>query len=183
MLYKFNTNITDKDYLELNEFSLLKTKEAKKRILLTRVVVTVIFAFFIVAVLISGEFTLPSIIISTILALSVIISQILHIPTLRRSIKANIKNLKKQGKLPYSPTAELEFYEDKLIETTPSSKSEVMYTQFEKVCVIGQKMIYLFNSSISAYLLPASAFNSKEQLNEFLEFIKTKVPKTEYYDK
>ena len=40
--------------------------------------------------------------------------------------------------------------------------------------VVGENAIYIYKSALKAYVLPFSCFESKEQYDAFVEFIKTK---------
>ena len=74
----------------------------------------------------------------------------------------------------YSPSSVIEFYEDSFVETTPDNKTEQRYASIERISIVDNKMIYIHVNNIMAYILPLSCFETKEQYDEFFEFIKTK---------
>ena len=85
------------------------------------------------------------------------------------------------GKLPFDPVSTLEFYEDKMVEITASSRTEQGYAIFERVCIVKERYIFLYKSSISAYILPMEQV--KEQLNQedLMAFLSKKCTNVEYY--
>ena len=85
------------------------------------------------------------------------------------------------GKLPFDPVSTLEFYEDKMVEITALQRTEQSYSIFERICVVKDRYIFLYKSSVSAYILPV--LQIKEQLNQedFIEFLSKKCTNIEYY--
>ena len=81
----------------------------------------------------------------------------------------------------YSPIADMEFYEETFIETTPDNKTERKYSAIERVSVVDDKIIYIHVNNIMSYILPFSSFESKEQFDAFLAFIKTKCETIDTY--
>ena len=100
---------------------------------------------------------------------------------LNRNIKAQIKRLKKTGKLPYEPVSKLEFYEDKLVEISASKRIEQGYDVLERICVVGDRFILLYNSSVGAYILPIPQLRAQLDESDFLSFLSAKCSTVEYY--
>ena len=96
-------------------------------------------------------------------------------------MKTQIKRLKKVGKLPFDPVSTLEFHEDKMVEVTALQRTEQSYSIFERICVVKDRYVLLYKSSVSAYILPV--LQIKEQLNQedFIEFLSKKCTNIEYY--
>ena len=90
------------------------------------------------------------------------------------SLKGQIKTLKKSGKMGYSPDSVMGFSEDSFIETTPDNKTEHKYSAIERVSIVDNKMTYIHVNNVMSYMLPLSCFESKEQCDDFFNFIKTK---------
>ena len=82
----------------------------------------------------------------------------------------------------YSPSAVIEFYEDKIVETTPDNKSEYKYSGVERISLVDNKVIYIHLNNIMAYILPVSCFENMEQYNAFLGFITTKCANFDKYN-
>ena len=89
--------------------------------------------------------------------------------------------MKKNGKAGYSPESVLEFGDETFIETTPDNKTEQRYASIERISIVDNKMIYIHVNNIMAYILPLSCFETKEQYDEFFEFIKTKSANIDIY--
>ena len=176
MNYSINVTLTDKDYYTFNKFCLLKSHYGKKRNITFRLALCVISLFPILYSLFRSGFS--SAIIAN--ALLLIIFQLLVNPFYSLTIKLNMNSLKKSGKLPYSANTHFDFLNDKFVETTLEGKNEVNYSAVERVSVTAG-YIYVHINSLSGHILPRSAFESKEQYSDFLEFLKTKCNTIDIY--
>lgn len=92
-----------------------------------------------------------------------------------------MKGLKKKGKMSYSPVSVIEFYDDRLVEITQEQKIEQKYTAIERISVVDNRIIYIHVNHVMAYLLPLTCFESTEQYNDFLAFIKEKCNQIDIY--
>ena len=81
----------------------------------------------------------------------------------------------------YSPESFIEFFEEGFSETTPDNKTEHKYTAIERVSLVDNKMIYIHVNNIMAYMLPLSCFETKEQFDEFIEFLESKCSNFDIY--
>lgn len=81
----------------------------------------------------------------------------------------------------YSPESIMEFYEDRLVETTSDNKTELKYSAVERISIVDHKVIYIHVNIIMSYLMPISCFESKEQYDSFLEFMRTKCANIDIY--
>ena len=143
--------------------------------------ITVFFGIIALAALFINSFSVEALIYLAPLAVVFLIIQLALNYFLVQSIKSNIKALKKSGKMAYSPVAQVEFNEDSFTETTPDNKVEQKYSAVERVSVINGDTVYIHVNNVMAYILPATCFESKEQLDEFLTFIKTKCSVIDIY--
>ena len=181
MKFQFNVKVNDQDYLDYNTFWMIRSPYGKKQIKTFRITIAVIFAIFISISLFSGGFSIESIvgIIPMLIVLS--LTQIFLTRFFSWSLKGTVKNLKKSGKMGYSPESIIEFYEESFIETTPENKTEHKYSAVERISIIENKMIYIHINNVMSYMLPLSSFESKEQYDSFFEFIKTKCVNIDIY--
>ena len=174
MKFQFNVNTTDKDYFDYNKFWMLRSHYGKKQMMGFRIVIAVIFGVYIFISLYGGNFTVDSFISVIPMAILLIIFELLFSSLFVFFLKGHLKSLKKKGKMGYSPSSVIEFYEDSFVETTPDNKTEQRYASIERISIVDNKMIYIHVNNIMAYILPLSCFETKEQYDEFFEFIKTK---------
>ena len=181
MHFNLHIELNDKDYLDYNTFWAIKSPYGKNQILWLRVFVAVLFAAFsFFSLLAKGFSTSAWLGIIPYLVVAVAIELFLG-KFFTLVLKSHIKSLKSKGKMGYSPVSDMEFFDECFTETTPNNKTEQKYSSIERVSVVGGNIIYIHVNSIMAYILPLSSFNSKEQLDAFLEFIKTKCPIIDTY--
>ena len=97
------------------------------------------------------------------------------------SLKGQIKALKKKGKMAYTPESTMQFDDSVFIETTPTERAERSYSSLERVSILSGKVVYIHLNNVTAYIVPRDSFDSEEQYNAFLEFIKTKCANIDVY--
>ena len=81
----------------------------------------------------------------------------------------------------YSPISEIEFNDESFIEITADNKTEQKYSAVERVSVLSDKVIYIHINNVMSYILPSSCFESKEQYNNFLDFMRSKCANIDVY--
>lgn len=181
MNYKFNVNITDSDYLDFHKFWITKSHYGKKQMTTFKLVIALIFCVYIVFSLYNSAFSLDSFLGILPIIILLIIFELAFTPLFVLFLKSHLKGLKKKGKMGYSPSSVLEFYEDKFTEMTDENKAELKYTAVERISVLKDKVIYIHVNNVTAYILPIKSFESEEQYSSFLEFIKTKCSNIDIY--
>lgn len=181
MKFQFNVNTNDKDYFDYNKFWMLRSHYGRKQMMGFRIVIAVIFGVYIFISLYGGNFTVDSFISVIPMAIFLIIFELLFSSLFVFFLKGHLKSLKKKGKMGYSPSSVIEFYDDSFVETTRDNKTEQRYSSIERISIVDNKMIYIHVNNIMAYILPLSCFETKEQYDEFFEFIKTKCANIDIY--
>lgn len=180
-MYKFEVNMSEKDYLDYNMFWLTKSHYGKGQIFALRVAFLVVFVVNIIAVLIGEGAMFDKIIRLIPFAIVVLLFEIFMVKLFALFFKSHIKMMKKRGKPGFSPNSVLEFFEDSFCETTDINKTEQKYSAVERISVVDNKMMYIHINNLSAYVLPIACFESKEQYESFMEFIKTKCSVIDVY--
>ena len=181
MLFQLNINLSEDDYLDFNNFHSFESAHGKKMIRKTRIFFILAMVFLAALVVLILGCTTFSVAYAALLLLFALLYMVFFKKVLTRNIKTQIKRLKKMGKLPFDPVSTLEFYEDKMVEITALQRTEQSYSIFERICVVKDRYIFLYKSSVSAYILPV--LQVKEQLNQedFIEFLSKKCTNVEHY--
>ena len=182
MKYQLNTKMTDEDYYKYNIFMNFKSWYGKKQMVKIAIMTGVIFLIYAAIVLVSDGINQDAFIrMATMLAVFVAWIFLFFI-LLRLILKWRMKSMKKSGKLLYSPTALIEFYDDCFVETTEVNKTENKYSAIDRISVIQKECtVYIHINAILAHIIPFGTFDSKEKLDEFVEFIKTKCDRVDFY--
>ena len=174
MNYTINVSLTDNDYLDYNIFWMLKSTYGKKQLMKCRVIIFLIFALSALFVLITGDGSVGNFVFIGLMVVMLALFQIFMPCFYMRTIKSQLKTLKKSGKMAYSSEATLEFTDEMFTETTSDNKTEQKYSCIERVSIITDKAIYIHTNNVMAYLIPMSSFTSAEELRSFIDYIKTK---------
>lgn len=181
MGFRFNVNLSEQDYLDFNVFWMTRSQYGKKQISNFRIMIAVIIGIFIFISLFGGGFTADSFIGIIPLLIVLLLFQLFWPKILAWSLKHHINDLKKSGKMGYSPSSVIEFYEDSFTETTTDNKTEQKYSAIERISVVDSNVIYIHINNLMAYIVPMACFESKEQYEMFLDFIKTKCNVIDFY--
>lgn len=180
MLYRINTKLSNDDYLDFNLFVNFCTPYGKKQFLKSRLLLTAIPLWvWVLGVLLSHFENIDFIALVVDILLSVIVFFTTK-PFMRFVTKMNCKKMMNKTKVPFTPEATMEFYNDYFVEESAESRTEVKYTAITQVYLVNSKMIYMFNSAVGGYLIPVSAFATAEEYNGFMNFIVTKTKPVEF---
>ena len=176
MNFQFQIHVSEDDYLEYNKFWVLRSPYGRKSFVGMRIML-VIAVLAVGYILVSSEDFRPDAMWMTIpLLIFLIVMQVLLAPFYIFILRNHINNLKKRGKMPYTPESVMESHEDFFLEMSPEAKTEQQYSAVERISLVDGKMIYLHINNLIAYILPVSAFQSEKEREAFIEFIQSKCP-------
>lgn len=181
MHFQLNITLTEEDYLAFNIFHSFESANGKKLIQKSRIFFIGFMALLMVIVLFTFESTTFSIIYATVLGSFTALYMLAFRKILERNMKVQIKRLKKTGKLPFEPVSTLEFYEDTLVEITASKRTEQNYHALERMCVVADRFILLYHSSVAAYILPMPQVKAQTNQDDLLSFLSGKCNTMERY--
>ena len=170
MIFQFNIVLTEEDYLNFNYFHNLRSDFGKRSIKNFRILTVCMFFFFLTLSLLRHGLTTA---VFVYVFISVVLN-LLIVPIVKMSVRGSIQAAKKSGRLGYDPYSTLEFYDDFLTEITEKGKQELKYFAVEKIHVVNGKYIYVYTSSVMAFIIPFSAFVSLEHYNAFMSFLSSK---------
>ena len=181
MHFKFHITLNDNDYLDYNTFWTFKSPYGRKQMLNFRIIIAILFVAISFLSLFRGEFSADAWIGIIPYVILLVLFELLMNPLFCWILKGNIKNLKSKGKMGYSPVSEIEFYDESFVEITPDNKTEQKYSAIERVSVITDQVLYIHVNNVMSYVLPLSCFESKEQYDDFLNFMKSKCSNIDVY--
>lgn len=181
MNFKFDVTLTDTDYYDFNKFWMLYSHYGKKNMLSIRLTAVGIVVILALLYLFGNGFSAEGItgVIPMLLVLAIF--ELGLTPFMQFFLKQQIKSMHKTGKMPYSPSAVVEFNESTFSETTPLNKTVHLYSAIERISVINNKIIYIHVNNIMAYLLPYSSFSNREEYEKLLAFLKEKCKNVDFY--
>ena len=170
-----NVRLTEEDYLAFNVFTNVRNLKQNKTLRISSIIMLICgIVLYVLNLLDSSSGS------SRYLGIGFITYGVLMLcfqkPLQRSALKAQIKTLKKQGKLPYEPECTMEFREDSLRQISRAEITELAYSALEQICVIPNKVVYIYRSSISGYIIPMSTFVSMDECNALLRFLQSKKP-------
>lgn len=173
-MFEFKITLGDDDYLLFNQYHLLNSSLGKKSLLTFRFIIPFVCFMFVVIFCIAGSDFQLIIIEAVLMTILSILWVGYSKKIILKSMKKRIKKMKKEGRLPYSNEAILKFDDESIHEITQNTESTTKYLLIEKIAVT-EKAIYIYFSSVQAYILPITAFSKEIEKVKFLEFINMKI--------
>lgn len=174
-MFKFNVNLTEQDYYKFNNFNNEESKFGKKLVFMTRI-------FFLILYFITVSFFINKHGVNTTTFISLIpmfIIGVLFIVFIKRILrffnKRGTTTLEKMGKKLYSPVSTVEFSDEYVLETTPETETKLNYTVLENAYIVRNEDVYIYINIQQVLIIPRKCFDSQEQWDSFLEFIKSKL--------
>ncbi len=183
MKFKLNVNVAEADYYDFNKFYMFRSKSFAKNRTLARVTALLMYVVFGWLFVKAEGVSFKTGVFIGFLVIVMVVFQIFLNKFCWLHTKRRIAASKKKGTLKYSENVVYEFYDDVFNDITESEKAVVKYCVIEHIHVVNGRMIFLQRTEHSAYILPISCFDSNEQYDAFISFIKTKCPKIDFYDK
>lgn len=181
MRFQLNITVTEDDYLAFNLFHALDSAEGKRQAKKSRIIL--LTTFCAVAVLLLFILDPGPLSITYCILLGVWLSYRIFFlrRVLTKSLKKYIKKTQKEGKQPFTPSSTLEFYEEYMVEITESTRMELRYNAFEKICVVDNQHIFLYNNSNTAFIICIPQIRMQANPTDLLQFLSEKCGTVEYY--
>jgi hypothetical protein len=176
MKFKFNVNITQEDYIELNKLVMTETPVGKKSSKMSNLIFILFCVIAALVILTTYNFSGEAFIAVGVLIIAfLLVNLTLNKKINNLAVKATVKSLTKiKGKLPYSENSVLEFYDDVFVEITDENKTESKYSAIENV-IVNERMVVIFINSMQGYIVTERSFASPEQKNDFVQFLNDKM--------
>lgn len=178
--YSFNITLTDEDYLAYNSFHLLKSPYGKKMMRSCRILITVlpllVFGIMLGIAIGTNGFSITTAIGGGVIVALIILAQRSLEKSLVKSLKKQLDMMHKTGKPAYTPYSVLEFYADRLTETTDTARVEQKYEAVERVSILPDGTVYVHLNSVMAYIITADALGAADTREEFVAYLAQKCP-------
>ena len=143
MLFNFNVNLSEEDYFKFNKFVMLRSHYGKKQVRQLRILLAVLSLFLMLLLAFAWDFSFSTLIGMIPIAILTVVLEITISKVLTMLLKWQINGMKKNGKITYTPTSVMEFYDERLVEISEDSKTELSYSGIERVSVVFEDAIYI----------------------------------------
>ena len=183
MHFRLNNILSEDDYVAFNLFHSMDRPEGKRNVVKSRILFLSLFLVAVVVLLFLLRPTLFSVVYCILLGIWICYRIFCLRWIVSKNIKRHLKRIKKIGKAPFSPNATLEFYDDHLVETTEATRLECKYSAIERVYVVGDQYIFLYNSAHAAFILCISQVKAQVNYTDFLQFLSEKCNPAEHYER
>lgn len=165
--------LTEQDFIDLNLHHIKTSKARKKNILIQRLIGP---AVFLLGIFVGHRVTdIPQWYWSIFFVLAGTIWFFLYPRRIKKAIRSQILKMLKEGDnrgLLADQTLRID--EDGLNFSNEYSENKVKWSAFTRVDIT-DKHIFIFNSSVSAHIIPVSAFSTEKQKEEFYHLVSKQV--------
>ena len=183
MNYAFDIFLTEEDYIDFNVFHMSCSAYGKKHQRMMRGLVAVIFA---VAALVNfwAEGISPvSVAYAVLLGALGLLVTVFSGKTSGFTMKMVINNMKKSGKLAFSPESRMEFSDAGIVEITPEGRLEKRWESMERLCIREGKVWYLYMNNTAAFILPVEQISAQTDPAEFRRYLESRFAQVDVFEK
>lgn len=168
---KFNITLNDQDYIRFNQKYILTSREGKRTLRMVRLVPIVMCSLAVFCMAIAGAER--GLLITEIIGLTIacIVMELFTKKFLIWSVTKAALRMKKDGKLPYSPEAVVEFGENEILEDSDEMTITAPYRSIHRVDM-DDEYIFLFKDAMQGFILPIRCLEGREQ--EVREYVREK---------
>ena len=158
-MFKFNITLDDNDYFEACKYHYFKSPSGRRSVIFFRIFMLIFFAAVLYFSAIrnadfgSSVYVMATIILAIVFSIGAILLVVFTKPLLQISMRGNLNNLKKTGKLPYSKILTLLFEEECFTAITLDEESKTKYSAIERI-VEADNAVHLYISSIQIHFIP-----------------------------
>lgn len=182
MPYQFNIHLTEEDYAAFNYFTAFESPQGKRQVRRSMMVMPLLSVVLITLLFLVCGFTAFTITYSVLLGVYSTLRTVFFRKILARNLRKQLRLLKKDGKLPFDPESTVEFHEDHILEITATQQTRLEYAAIERICVISDQYLYLYRSSVGAFILPLAQIRAQVRAEELLTFLMGKCGKIERFE-
>ena len=183
MNYVFDIFLTEEDYIDFNIFHMSRSAYGKKHQRMLRGMVAVIFA---VAALVNfwAEGISPVTVAYAVLLVGLgLMMTVFSGKFSGFTMKLVINNMKKTGKMAFSPESRMGFTDEGILEITPEGRTEKRWESMERLCIREGKVWYLYMNNTAAFILPVEQISAQTDLAEFRRYLESRCPVVECFEK
>ena len=181
MNYIFDIFLTEEDYIEFNIFHVNRSVYGKKHQRVLRIMLAVIFAAAALLNFWAEGISPVTVAYALLLGFLGLMMTVFFGKFSGFLTKLSIGNLKKSGKLAFSPEARVGFTDEGVLEITPDGRTEKRWESMERLCIREGKVWYLYMNNSAAFLLPEEQLRAQTDLAEFRAFLESRVPVVEVF--
>lgn len=176
MNYIFDIFLTEEDYIEFNIFHLNRSVYGKKHQRVLRIMLAVIFAAAALLNFWAEGISPVTVAYALLLGFLGMMMTVFFGKFSGFLTKLSIGNLKKSGKLAFSPEARVGFTDEGVLEITPDGRTEKRWESMERLCIREGKVWYLYMNNSAAFILPEEQLRTQTDVVEFRRYLEAKLP-------
>ena len=182
MNYIFDIFLTEEDYIEFNIFHLNRSVYGKKHQRVLRIMLAVIFAAAALLNFWAEGISPVTIAYALLLGFLGLMMTVFFGKFSGFITKLSIGNLKKSGKLAFSPEARVGFTDEGVLEITPDGRTEKRWESMERLCIREGKVWYLYMNNSAAFILPEEQLRTQTDVVEFRRYLEAKLPVVDVFE-
>ena len=183
MNYVFDIFLTEADYIDFNIFHMSRSAYGKKHQRMLRGMIAVIFVAAAIINFWAEGISPVSVAYAVLLGGLGLMMTVFSGKTSGFTMKLVINNMKKSGKMAFSPESRLGFTDEGILEITPEGRLEKRWESMERLCIREGKVWYLYMNNAAAFILPVEQLSAQTDVAEFRRYLESRFPVVDVFDK
>ena len=183
MNYVFDIFLTEEDYIDFNIFHMSHSAYGKKHQRLLRGMIAVIFVAAAIINFLAEGISPVSVAYAVLLGGLGLMMTVFSGKTSGFTMKLIINNMKKTGKLAFSPESRMGFSDEGILEITPEGRTEKRWESMERLCIREGKVWYLYMNNTAAFILPVEQISAQTDVEEFRKYLESRFPVVDVFEK
>ena len=183
MNYVFDIFLTEQDYIDFNVFHMTRSAYGKKHQRLLRILVAVLFTVAALINFWAEGISSVTVLYALLLGALGLAMTVFHGKFTRIIMKLSLGNLKKSGKMAFSPESRLGFTDEGILEITPEGRTEKRWESMERLCILEGKVWYLFMNNTAAFILPVEQLRAQTDEAEFRKYLESRFSQVDVFEK
>ena len=183
MNYVFDIFLTEEDYIDFNIFHMSRSAYGKKHQRLLRGMIAVIFVAAAIVNFLAEGISPVTVAYAVLLGGLGLMMTVFNGKFSGFTMKMVINNMKKSGKLAFSPESRMEFSDAGIVEITPEGRLEKRWESMERLCIREGKVWYLYMNNTAAFILPVEQIAAQTDPAEFRRYLESRFAQVDVFDK
>ena len=182
MNYVLDILLTEEDYFDFNIFHMSRSAYGKKYQRMLRGMIAVIFVAAAIVNFLAEGISPVTVAYAVLLGVLGLLVTVFSGKTSGFTMKMVINNMKKTGKMAFSPESRMEFSDAGIVEITPEGRLEKRWESVERLCIREGKVWYLYMNNTAAFILPVEQIAAQTDPAEFRRYLESRFAQVDVFE-
>ena len=175
MRRRYEVSISEEDYLAFNRFYFFDSKTGKRTVLKLRMLYLVLVAVLFLMCCFISDYWFGVVVGGIVFAAIGVISFLFMPKLIWAGQTRRLRKMTRDDSL-FDSEVTIDFRDNEILEVTPSGKKIVVpYSESRRICVLPNVIYITVAESLGGFILPDSTFESNEERQALIDYLKEKI--------